>query len=232
MGTRLCFPSESQLMYELSAILIHKGTAVNSGHYVAHIKDENSGQWWEFDDEHVSKLGFHPFGEVLTAKVDPKVQLDGSEQVEPVENGNNVEPNKAPTLVNHTSSKEEVFSSTDAYMLMYTCVNIEEDGSSSNRTSKITNMEIDVNSSSLPFPLQKEIQELNVSYDQACEEYQERKDKQVSYITERREEVKSILSEAPVNSLEDLYFWISADWLRQWADNITPPYVAANSLLQ
>ncbi|KAG0458005.1 hypothetical protein HPP92_023162 [Vanilla planifolia] len=63
MGKRLCTPSETGFIYELSAILIHKGTAVNSGHYVAHIKDAKSGHWWEFDDEHVSKLGFHPFGE-------------------------------------------------------------------------------------------------------------------------------------------------------------------------
>lgn len=218
MGNRLCYPSESQLVYELSAILIHKGTAVNSGHYVAHIKDEYSGQWWEFDDEHVSKLGFHPFGEVSTSKVNPKVQLDGSEPLKSVENGNYVDPTMTATVVNSTSDLE-VFSSTDAYMLMYTRVNVEE---KSKGTSKIADIGVDINNSSLPLYLKSEMQELNASYDRACEEYQQRKDKQVTYVTERRQEVKSILAEAPVHSPEDSYFWISADWLRQWADSLTP----------
>jgi ubiquitin carboxyl-terminal hydrolase 48 len=55
--------SSSSYTYELAAILIHKGTAASSGHYVAHVKDESNGQWWEFDDETLSKLGLHPFGE-------------------------------------------------------------------------------------------------------------------------------------------------------------------------
>ncbi|OMO61952.1 Peptidase C19, ubiquitin carboxyl-terminal hydrolase 2 [Corchorus capsularis] len=56
MRGRLSEPSQVELIYELSAVLIHRGTAANSGHYIAHIKDENTGQWWEFDDEHVSNL--------------------------------------------------------------------------------------------------------------------------------------------------------------------------------
>ena len=50
-------------MYDSSAVLIHKGTGVNNGYYIAHIKDVNTGQRWEFDDEHVTNLGCHPFGE-------------------------------------------------------------------------------------------------------------------------------------------------------------------------
>lgn len=222
MGKRLSCPSESRLVYELSAILIHKGTAVNSGHYVAHIKDKYSGQWWEFDDEHVSKLGFHPFGEVSTSKVNKSFQLEGSEPVKSVQNGNHVDPSKA-SMVNN-SYNQEIFSSTDAYMLMFTCVNIEEDANSSNITCNITDIG-DVNNGSLPFHLTNEIQELNASYDQACEEYQQRKDKQVSYVTERQQEVKSVLSEAPVHTVEDSYFWISTEWLRQWADSLTPPHI-------
>lgn len=52
-----------ELIYDLSAVLIHKGVAVNSGHYVAHIKDQDTGVWWEFDDEIVSDMGQHPFGD-------------------------------------------------------------------------------------------------------------------------------------------------------------------------
>jgi ubiquitin carboxyl-terminal hydrolase 48 len=55
----------SRMLYDLSAILVHKGSMANSGHYVAHIQDDQTGEWWQFDDEQVTSLGFHPFGEVL-----------------------------------------------------------------------------------------------------------------------------------------------------------------------
>ncbi|GLI70002.1 hypothetical protein VaNZ11_014736, partial [Volvox africanus] len=47
-------------VYELVAILIHKGSQASSGHYVAHIKDQASGQWWRFDDESVDCIGPNP----------------------------------------------------------------------------------------------------------------------------------------------------------------------------
>lgn len=185
MGNRLSDQSDS-LIYELSAILIHKGTAVNSGHYVAHIKDENSGKWWEFDDEHVSELSLNPAN---------KSGLRAS----------------SGDSVSNGFDHEETFSSTDAYMLMYSRIN----------TAASANL--NVKNSSLPLHFSKEIEEMNESYESACKEYQDKKDREVACITERRQEVKSILSEAPVHPYEDSYFWISTDWLRQWADNITAP---------
>lgn len=70
MGPRLSAPpvlggDERGTVYDLSAILVHKGSMVNSGHYVAHIKDDRTNGWWQFDDEQVSSLGFHPLGEVV-----------------------------------------------------------------------------------------------------------------------------------------------------------------------
>lgn len=66
MGPRLSSYGEnggSRAVYDLSAILVHKGSMANSGHYVAHIKDDRTGEWWQFDDEQVTSLGFHPLGE-------------------------------------------------------------------------------------------------------------------------------------------------------------------------
>lgn len=58
--------NESSAVYDLSAILVHKGSMANSGHYVAHIKDDRTEEWWQFDDEQVTSLGFHPLGEVTS----------------------------------------------------------------------------------------------------------------------------------------------------------------------
>ncbi|XP_077224086.1 ubiquitin carboxyl-terminal hydrolase 26-like isoform X2 [Tasmannia lanceolata] len=216
MTRRLCDHSQSELIYDLSAILIHKGTAVNSGHYVAHIKDEWDGHWWEFDDEHVSKLGIHPFGEgssSSTAKSVTIVQPACSQQLGSVANGNHI---NIPSPDISIGNCEEIFSSTDAYMLMYT----HRDGKE-NRGKLVPGNSKDV----LPFHLLKEIEELNASYVSACQDYQIKKEREVQNIMERRQEVRLLLSEAPVQSLEEPFFWISTDWLRQWADVVTPPTI-------
>lgn len=231
MSQRLCDSSscESELMYDLSAILIHKGTAVNSGHYVAHIKDEYSGCWWEFDDEHVSKLGLHPFGEgssSSTAKTESVVQPVSAEQLIYVGNGNHVNNvGRSPSGL-EAASIEERFSSADAYMLMYNRRQAKENADKSKGTSNAINLGVDAEavsgrSGSLLFHLSKEIKELNTAYNHACNEYQLRKERETIDITEHRHEVRSILNEAPVRSLEDKFYWISTDWLRLWADSIT-----------
>ncbi|GKD21235.1 ubiquitin carboxyl-terminal hydrolase 26, partial [Tanacetum coccineum] len=62
MARWLSEQSKFELTYDLSAVLIHKGSTVNSGHYVAYIKDQDTGLWWEFDEDVVTELGHHPFG--------------------------------------------------------------------------------------------------------------------------------------------------------------------------
>ncbi|KAH0466913.1 hypothetical protein IEQ34_004151 [Dendrobium chrysotoxum] len=216
MGKHLCNPTETSLVYELSAILIHKGTAVNSGHYVAHIKDEKCGHWWEFDDEHVSKLGFHPFGENSSSLSMKTEQMVKSNWPETVANGDF-------KVINH--SQGDIYSSSDAYMLMYNSVSTKENHAKQHTTVEVVESDVGTRNISLPLHLHKEIQELNLFSSKDCEEYQSRKDRHLCYITERREEIKQILSEASVQSLDESFFWISTDWLRQWADTISPPYV-------
>ncbi|KQK13052.1 ubiquitin carboxyl-terminal hydrolase 26 isoform X2 [Brachypodium distachyon] len=221
MGKRLSNPSSSYT-YDLAAILIHKGSAANSGHYVAHIKDESSCQWWEFDDECVSKLGFHPFGEKPSKssdKVDQKSEVTSSEGS--VANGNKSSYHEAKP----SCTMGPMFSSTDAYMLMYKRSSKDENGTESNNI-------MEANNSSLPRHFADEINELNALYVKECEEYESKKDKLLASIQERRDEVRAVLTEAPAPPDDDSYFWISADWLRQWADNANPPSSIDNSPIQ
>ncbi|WJX67615.1 Ubiquitin carboxyl-terminal hydrolase 26 [Trifolium repens] len=129
-------PSQPELLYELSSFVQHYGNAVDHGHYVAHIKDENTGQWWRFNDKIVTK--------------------------------------------DSQSSLTKTFSSEDHYF--------------------------------------EEIQTSNATYQK---KYNQRKEKESSLINERTEEVRSVLSEASVQSLSQPFFWISCDWLRQWDKNVT-----------
>lgn len=194
MRKRLSEPSQLEPIYDLSAVLIHKGTAVNSGHYIAHIKDIKTSQWWEFDDENVSNLGLHPFGEGSSREL---------------ANGNQTSVNQGQ----FSESGPKTFSSSDAYMLMYILRDTE---------NKEGDLDSSENGITIPPRLSEEIQQMNASYDDACQKYRSKKEKELAFVVERREEVRSVISEAPAESMEEPYFWISSDWLRQWADNISP----------
>ena len=228
MGRRLSEPSQLEWIYDLSAVLIHKGTAVNSGHYIAHIKDENTGQWWEFDDEHVSNLGRRPFGEgfsssakgVHSDKVSPSCAgvtlADTSRSMDAVQ---------PQSLESNIHSCKEIFSSTDAYRLMY---NLRRTRKNDGKRDHIANnIQLEGHKGlHNGFPpasqLFEDINDMNASYAAACEEYKSKKEKEVRHITERREEVRSVLLEAPVRLHQEPFYWVSTDWLRQWADNVTP----------
>ncbi|XVE71413.1 hypothetical protein DITRI_Ditri10aG0148300 [Diplodiscus trichospermus] len=234
MRGRLSEPSQVELIYDLSAVLIHKGTAANSGHYIAHIKDENTGQWWEFDDEHVSNLGHHPFGEGSSSssaksnRTDPVV-CSSCVGVDGTANGNHLDPSQLQHAESSVGSHVEIFSSTDAYMLMYNLRCIKKNDARERVMEGASTMETEGNAVflhdgiSLPSHLCQEITSLNSSFVDACEQFKLKKETELDHITGRRQEVRSVLSEAPVHSVEEPYYWISTDWLRQWADNVTPP---------
>ncbi|CAJ1973795.1 unnamed protein product [Sphenostylis stenocarpa] len=227
MRPRMSELSQFDLVYDLSAVLIHKGTGANSGHYIAHIKDVNTGQWWEFDDEHVTNLGCHPFGEGSSNSTSKSIKTDainsGSSQAMIADsNGNGLNASHSQ------SSLSETFLSSDAYMLMYHLKHTENVGESAgvicgaNHKEKEGAVVALQNGASHPFDLYDEIQNFNASYEDACQHYTNRKEFELGRINGRRQEVRSVLAEAPVQPLEQPFYWISSEWLRQWADTIVP----------
>lgn len=228
MAHRLSEGSQSELIYDLSAVLIHKGAAVNSGHYVAHIKDESTEQWWEFDDEQVSNLGQQPFGGSSSSsatKPSPSesVELSYSSPVTDIVGGNHTDTAHLRSDSN-TISHVKTFSSCDAYMLMYTLRCSKNSSEHENYETKKKEIVTPVTSqqlgSPLPHHLCEEVEKLNATYLDSCKQYKTKKECELNLIMERRQEVRSVLSEAPVQSLDKQYLWISSDWLRQWADSI------------
>lgn len=231
MVQRLCGSHQTDLIYDLSAVLIHKGAAVNSGHYVANIKDENTGQWWEFDDEHVSDLGKEPFGgkssnSSTKSSQDKSVdQSTSSEEMAALVNGHQTNSSELQ-YINSTVTNVKTFSSNDAYMLMYVLRHpqscsahsvTESSGNKMGQDASVVSPKIDCQ---LPTHLSEEVQQSNEAYRISCNKYETEKQTGMDRIKERREEVRSILSEAPVQSVGKPYRWVSTDWLRQWADSV------------
>ncbi|XP_073139979.1 ubiquitin carboxyl-terminal hydrolase 26 isoform X2 [Henckelia pumila] len=243
MAQRLSDCSELDLIYDLSAVLIHKGSAVNSGHYTAHIKDDNTDEWWEFDDENVSNLGQEPFGSTSTistaeiGQIEPVDCSSSAKEKDILLDDNNMNVNQMHSLESNGVSRPKTFSSVDAYMLMYarkasksdsqrTAVlsgeqKIEKDGS-------LISQETD---GSLPSHILKDIELSNAAYLDSCEQYKSKKEFMLNHIMGRRQEVRLILSKAPVQPLETPYLWISTDWLRHWADTSMPSIIDNTSIL-
>uniref|UniRef100_A0A7N6BTG2 Ubiquitin carboxyl-terminal hydrolase 48 n=1 Tax=Anabas testudineus TaxID=64144 RepID=A0A7N6BTG2_ANATE len=67
LNTFISFPEQLEMgpflegkqgtcVYELSAVLIHRGISAYSGHYIAHVKDARTGDWYKFNDEEIEKM--------------------------------------------------------------------------------------------------------------------------------------------------------------------------------
>jgi ubiquitin carboxyl-terminal hydrolase 5/13 len=50
--------------YRLKAFVSHKGPSVHSGHYVAHIRTGNQGEWVLFNDKKVVKADLESIAEL------------------------------------------------------------------------------------------------------------------------------------------------------------------------
>ncbi|CAG2108466.1 unnamed protein product, partial [Medioppia subpectinata] len=85
--------------YHLSAVLIHRGPSAHSGHYIAHIKDQNTGFWYKFNDEKVEQIE------------GKKLKLDSDEV-----NDENSDTNGNVLIKN---DRKGCHQSNNAYMLVY-----------------------------------------------------------------------------------------------------------------
>lgn len=92
--------------YYLTGVLMHVGAEASHGHYIAHILESATGQWFKFSDAHVEKLlGRHSR---LGSEIDPL--LEGKKQR--TSNGGSGTPKN--------KYAKGMQSSTNAYMLVYT----------------------------------------------------------------------------------------------------------------
>jgi ubiquitin carboxyl-terminal hydrolase 48 len=185
--------SVAPMIYEVSALLIHRGSTADSGHYVANIKDDTTGEWWEFDDELVTSLGSSPFRE--PAAPASRKEIPGKESRA---------QDEAPTTENRLTS-------ADAYMLIYNLQN-----------SSKTECGYSDDSFHLPHELQCRIENQNKEIEESCAAYKLAIDSALSSRAERKAEIKTILSAISAGN-DKCFFWISSNWLRIWADELEPP---------
>eukprot|EP01117_Protostelium_nocturnum_P020909 TRINITY_DN971_c0_g1_i4.p1 TRINITY_DN971_c0_g1~~TRINITY_DN971_c0_g1_i4.p1 ORF type:complete len:1030 (-),score=320.61 TRINITY_DN971_c0_g1_i4:193-3282(-) len=97
--------SQEKLIYQLTAVLTHKGASAYGGHYIAQIRDEVSNEWYKFDDEVVEKE------EIVS---DPEENKENNNGTKGKGKGKNAQPKKEVE-----SEEGKVVNSCNAYMLIY-----------------------------------------------------------------------------------------------------------------
>ena len=219
-------------MYDLSAILVHKGSLASSGHYIAHIREASTGLWWKFDDETVGCLGAHPLG-VATASADrgrkaaegrdakgrkrksgkPSESEGSGDEVWDVREEEKEEEEEAGVA----AQDPNLLSSADAYMLLYTRRVGAEDsgGEGEEKTTKSAPV--------LPPYLRSYVDQKNKEVAEGVERYRAEKEAEEQRVDRRRKRIRSVLAEAPVFGHADESCFVATAWLRSWADDEDEP---------
>uniref|UniRef100_A0A914XFW4 Ubiquitin carboxyl-terminal hydrolase n=1 Tax=Plectus sambesii TaxID=2011161 RepID=A0A914XFW4_9BILA len=70
--------AREEAQYELCAVMVHQGTGADSGHYYDLIKEQVSGSWFKYNDEHVTVVSKAPGVDVESAS--PRASVAPEEQ--------------------------------------------------------------------------------------------------------------------------------------------------------
>lgn len=186
-------------MYTLTAVLIHRGSSPHSGHYIAHIKDRISKDWYKFNDDSVERIGpelnVNTDGEsVIVVDNDTKVS-----SLVPDENGR----------VKLKFSKSTNLKSKTAYMLVYQA-----------QDNEAWHYPTDYSPSwDLPAHLAEAVVEENSKCDEMFQSLKIAREVSRKMIEERKAQIRSIYSKLVVTSPTDEFEFIDKKWLQDWLTN-------------
>ncbi|XP_073324473.1 ubiquitin carboxyl-terminal hydrolase 48 isoform X1 [Pagrus major] len=200
------FLEDQKCVYELSAVLIHRGISAYSGHYIAHVKDARTGDWYKFNDEEIEKME------------GKKLQL-GIEEDIAVALPSSSSWSVAETVKSQTRKpkcSKGYHCSRNAYMLVYKVQ--EEESSDASRT----NVEV-------PAFLQRLVDQDNHKFEEWCSEMADMRKQSVDKGKAKHEEVKELYELLPAKDGEP-YEFIPLDWLKKWLDDSTATKEIDNSL--
>ncbi|KAJ3401817.1 hypothetical protein HDU80_005679 [Chytriomyces hyalinus] len=158
--------NDPQNVYTLSAVLMHRGTSAYAGHFIARIRDPFSGHWYTCNDENVTKLEKVSFDLVDVDLLDDD---SGDKVGRSGRGGRNKKTAKQdtskPESAKSTDDDTTMFSSSVAYMLIYTSM------SEWNLSRKATGACFP------PESLMSEIRKMNEAFDSEKRALEERQEK-------------------------------------------------------
>ncbi|KAK7093901.1 ubiquitin carboxyl-terminal hydrolase 48-like [Littorina saxatilis] len=190
-------------VYDLTAVLIHRGPSAYSGHYVAHIQDTPSKLWYRFNDEEIA------------AMKGSKLHLGKEEDIMPADLS---ELDEASRLKAQRCPKG-VHSSRDAYMLVYSRRKQAETGQASEPQAPAENLE------DLPAAVKAYVEKDNAKFEDWIQDIALTQDANMFSQKEKQMVVQSMYSDLFCTSSDTEFEWVPADWISSWLadpDSVKP----------
>ncbi|XP_038078430.1 ubiquitin carboxyl-terminal hydrolase 48-like [Patiria miniata] len=180
--------NDVETVYDMTAVLIHRGPTAYSGHYVAHVRQEEA--WHKFNDEEVERIE----GRNLKLGSEDDLQGGGPKQ------------GKRPKHV------KGYHASKNAYMLVYKRRTQQE------AQVNIPNCEQQraaLSEDSLPRYLQDLVRDDRKQFEEWVQEMVGMRDRSIASGKERHAEITRLYLMLPPKP-GGSYEWLRSDWLKQW----------------
>lgn len=189
--------SESSGVYILSAVLIHRGSSPHSGHYIAHIKDRTTRDWYKFNDDSVERIG-------------PQLQVstDG-ENITIVDGKSESFKIADPRTGKVTRIESKNLKSKTAYMLVYQAEDNEALFYPSDHSDDWA----------LPEHLQTAVLEENSQSDELFESLQIAREVDEQIINTRKNQIRAIYEKLVCRDPTEKFEFIDKKWLQRWLTN-------------
>ncbi|KAG8217868.1 hypothetical protein J3R82DRAFT_6034 [Butyriboletus roseoflavus] len=245
-------------IYELRGVLLHKGPSAYHGHYEAQVLDTASKTWFQFDDEVVTRIDFlgekrYTGKDVVDVLNDSGTNKKGAGQprARPAkkrridDSDDEIFESPPPTEVQVSlpgkAPEGDVFSSRDAYMLIYARKEKEPSTVGHAPTPNLAESTLDPNSASTlingtsgpcvdsqiasdptdlvpPQRARDVVKTLNAKHDEACEHYSRREKEVKEHFAELREWIRSVYIHWHVASVEEDAVVVSRQVLEHWLE--------------
>jgi ubiquitin carboxyl-terminal hydrolase 48 len=190
-------PRNRSNIYILTAVLIHRGSSPHSGHYIAHIKDRITKDWYKFNDDCVERIG-------------PQLQVstDG-ESISIVEERTEYVKFNDPASGKVIKMESKSLKSKTAYMLVYQAHDNEALTYPSDHSEKWA----------LPDHLQCSVAEENSKSDEMFESLQIAREVDQQVMEARRDQIRKIYDKLVCREPTDKFEFIDKNWLQNWLTN-------------
>lgn len=226
-------------VYELRGVLLHKGASAYHGHYEAQVLDTGSTTWFQFDDDTVTKLDLlgekrHSSKEIIDiinwsnkrSHQQPRIRPAKKRRIEDSED-EIVEP--ASSHEQDTGSDSgDIFSSKDAYMLVYARKELNLSTSTEPCNPSTSHCGVDeisktngspVPTTTIPNPPPRArdlVRALNTAHDEVCEQYLAKEKELNEQFSELREWMRSVYLHWGVESADEDSVIVSRQALEGW----------------
>lgn len=184
-------------IYILSAVLIHRGSSPHSGHYIAHIKDRITKDWYKFNDDSVERIG-------------PQLQVSSDgENITIVEDKTETVKIADRSTCKVTRMESKSLKSKTAYMLVYQAQDNEALTYPSDHSEDWQ----------LPEHLQTAVAEENSKSEELFESLQIAKEVDQQIMDARKTQIKTIYEKLVCRDPSDKFEFMDKAWLQRWLTN-------------